>query len=110
MPSSSASFCSSRFHNRYPLLPPQSAVHRITNRLVLRRPASDLGELGVPVRMAFPGLAGRLETVAKVRQKVTDTPLADLMALLGQFPRQPRRALARPAQRRLRIASGLNQS
>jgi hypothetical protein len=50
-----------------------------------------------------------LETVAKVRQKVTDTPLADLMALLGQFPRQPRRALARPAQRRLRIASGLNQ-
>src|SRR4051794_22826295 len=60
---------------------------------------------------AFPGLAGRLETVAKVRQKVTDTPLADLMALLGQFPRQPRRALARPAQRRLRIASGgrLNQ-
>src|SRR3954464_2032321 len=49
--------------------------HRITNRLVLRRPASDLGELGVPVRMvaAFPGLAGRLETVAKVREKVTDT-------------------------------------
>src|SRR4051794_12247380 len=25
--------------------------HRITNRLILRRPASDLGELGVPVRM-----------------------------------------------------------
>src|SRR3954464_11124511 len=85
--------------------------HRIPNRLVLRRPASDLGELGVPVRMvaAFPGLAGRLETVAKVRQKVTDTPLADLVALLGQFLRKPRRALARPAQRRLRIASGLNQ-
>src|SRR3954467_15281807 len=85
--------------------------HRITNRLVLRRPASDLGELGVPVRMAFPGLAGRLETVAKVGEKVTDTPLADLMAPLGQFLRQPRRALARPAQRRLRIASGgrLNQ-
>src|SRR4029450_4736571 len=87
--------------------------HRITSRLVLRRPASDLGELGVPVRMvaAFPGLAGRLETVAKVGEKVTDTPLADLMALLGQFPRQPRRALARPAPRRPRIASGgrLNQ-
>src|SRR6187455_660581 len=87
--------------------------HRITSRLVLRRPASDMGELGVPVRMvaAFPGLAGRLETVAKVREKVTDTPLADLMAPLGQFLRQPRRALARPAQRRLRIASGgrLNQ-
>src|SRR4051794_35224255 len=60
--------------------------------------------------MAFPGLAGRLETVAKVREKVTDTPLADLMALLGQFLRKPRRALARPAQRRLRIASGLNQA
>src|SRR4051794_41764527 len=60
---------------------------------------------------ALPGLAGRLETVAKVGEKVTDTPLADLMAPLGQFPRQPRRALARPAQRRLRIASGgrLNQ-
>src|SRR3954469_6991095 len=58
---------------------------------------------------AFPGLAGRLETVAKVGEKVTDTPLADLMAPLGQFLRQPRRALARPAQRRLRIASGLNQ-
>src|SRR4051794_3896737 len=83
--------------------------HRITSRLVLRRPASDLGELGVPVRMVVPGLAGRLETVAKVREKVTDTALADLMALLGQFLRQPRRALARPAQRRLRIASGLNQ-
>jgi hypothetical protein len=70
-------------------------------------------ELGVPVRMlaAFAGLACRLEAVAKVRQKVTDTPLADLMALLGQFLRKPRRALARPAQRRLRVSSGgrLNQ-
>ena len=36
---------------------------------------------------------------------------ADLMALLDQFPRKPRRALARPAQRRLRVAAGgrLNQ-
>src|SRR3954447_1502710 len=87
--------------------------HRIASRLVLRRLASDMGELGVPVRMlaTFPGLAGRLETVAKVRQKVTDTARADLMALLDQFPRKPRRALARPAQRRLRVAAGgrLNQ-
>src|SRR4051812_1858406 len=87
--------------------------HWIASRLVLRRLASDMGELGVPVRMlaTFPGLAGRLETVAKVRQKVTDTARADLMALLDQFPRKPRRALARPAQRRLRVAAGgrLNQ-
>src|SRR3954447_13031870 len=43
--------------------------HRITSRLVLRRRASDMGELGVPVRMAFPGLAGRLETVAKCARR-----------------------------------------
>src|SRR4051812_6157564 len=67
--------------------------HRIASRLVLRRPASDMVELGVPVRMlaAFPGLAGRLQTVAKVRQKVPDTPLADLMALRGLFLGKPSR-------------------
>src|SRR5689334_781340 len=95
------------------LLPGVDRNHRIASRLVLRRPVSDMVELGVPVRMlaAFPGLAGRLQTVAKVRQKVPDTPPADLMALRGQFLGKPRRALARPAQRRLRVTAGgrLNQ-
>src|SRR6266481_2854207 len=60
---------------------------------------------------ALAGLARRLQTVVELRQKVTDAPLADFVALFGQLLRQPRRALAGPSQRRLRVASGrrLNQ-
>ena len=86
---------------------------RIARRLVLRRHASGRVELSATIRMvaAFPGFARRLKAAVKLRQKVADTPPADWMTLPGPFLRKPRRALARPPQRRLRIAPGcrLNQ-
>ena len=54
---------------------------------------------------AFPRLARRLQAIVELRQKVANAALADLVPPLGQFLRQSRRAFARPAQRRHRIAA-----
>ena len=57
------------------------------------------------VLVAFPGLARRLQAVVELCQQVAEGALADPMSLVRQFLDQPRRALAGPAQRRLRIAT-----
>ena len=67
----------------------------------------DVLKLRVPVRMAgtFDGLPIRLQAVAQLLQQLTDLLMRDAMALSLQLRRQMAHALARPAQRRLRIAS-----
>src|SRR6266481_3493813 len=72
--------------------------HRVAGGLVLRGRARDMIELGVAIRMlaALAGLARRLQAIVELCQKITDAPLTDLVTLLGQFLRQPRRALAGP--------------
>jgi len=66
----------------------------------------NVGELRVPVRMGRPlfRLAVRLETVAQLMQQSGYRPRPHSMPLAPEFPRQLRRALARPAERRLGIS------
>ena len=67
----------------------------------------DMVELGVAIRvlLAFPALAHGLQAVMQLVQQLAHAALTDPVPLAIQFGGQFRRALARPAQRRLRIAS-----
>src|SRR5208337_1178453 len=84
--------------------------HRIAGRLVLCGHAGDVVELGITISMlpAFPRLAGRLQAVVELCQKVTNAPLADLMPQFGQILPQSRRA--RRISASARRASGMVQS
>ena len=61
----------------------------------------------VPIRMLFPlqRLTVRLQTVTQRVQQPVHRTLADAMARLLEFPRQPRRTATGPAQRPRRIAA-----
>src|SRR3990167_537717 len=63
-------------------------------------------ELRVAVRMirAFLGLPVPLQAVVHLTQELRDLLMADRMVLAREFRRQRPRALAGPAQRRLRVA------
>ena len=64
-------------------------------------------KLRVPIRMLFPlqRLTVRLQTVTQRVQQPVHRTLADAMARLLEFPRQPRRTATGPAQRPRRIAA-----
>ncbi len=65
-------------------------------------------ELGISIRVTFAldRLAIGLEAVVQVVEETVDRALADGMPSSLEFGRQLGRALARPAQRRHRIATG----
>src|SRR6478672_7282846 len=64
-------------------------------------------ELSIPIRVAvaFARLAIGLKAVAHIIEQLADQRAADLMTLRLKLLRQPAHALARPEQRRLRIAA-----
>ena len=64
-------------------------------------------ECALPIRMLFPlqRLTVRLQTVTQRVQQPVHRTLADPMARLLEFPRQPRRTAAGPAQRPRRVAA-----
>ena len=67
----------------------------------------DVAKLRIPIRMAvaLSRLAIGLQTEALFLQQLADDCTADRMALRAQLGFEPTQALARPAQRRLRITT-----
>ena len=86
-----------RVHRHHRLAPPLKSSH----------PAVDVVELRVPVWMLLPlqRLTVRLQAVTQRVQQPVHRTLADAMARLLEFPRQPRRTAAGPAQRPRRVAA-----
>jgi hypothetical protein len=76
---------------------------------VLLHSGIDVPELRIPVGMVFPffGLAVALQTVALIAQDLGYFAMADGMPAPGQGIGNGACALARPTQRRFRIASRL---
>jgi hypothetical protein len=67
----------------------------------------DATKLRIPIGVALPraGLAVALQAEVQPFQQLPDHRVADRMTLGTQFRGKPTQALARPAQRRLRIAA-----
>ena len=80
--------------------------HRLACRQRLLHLSIDIAELGVPVGMAgaFRGLAIALQAEPALPENRAHQRMADRVALGLKRCREPAQALARPAQRRLRIA------
>ena len=80
--------------------------HRLALPLENQHPAVDVDELRVPVRMliSLQRLAVRLQAVAQLVQQPVHRAFADPVARVLEFPRQPRRTAAGPAQRPRRVA------
>src|SRR3989304_22269 len=81
---------------------------RLSGAHLLGHTGVDVFKLRIAIRMllAFNRLAITLEAVAHPMQQNPHQSAACGIPELGQFPRQPSRALAGPAQRRLRSARG----
>lgn len=105
------------------LAPLAASIHIVSDQLLLlrvdghdRQPTRerlgdfliDVLELRVPIRVVVPlfGLPVTLKAVLHQAEKLRHLFVADRVTLCGQFRGQDARALARPAQGRLRVATG----
>src|SRR5512135_2174117 len=94
-------------------IPDQLPLFRVHGHGRLPRPLEgthlpvDVLELGVAIRMRrpFPGLAVGLEAVIQIVEQGGYRPVADAMASAVEFLCQVTGALARPAERGLRVAA-----